>query len=202
MAAFKDRTGDTYGRLTVVRHAGRDHRNKHLWLCKCRCGNEKVVVGDNLSSGRSKSCGCLKAEFLSRSGNQYGLYKDREKALLRVQYSHLRRRNKKLGNDCMSFDDFAVMAKKPCNYCGLQVSKEIEDRLDERANGKRLSDHILKCNGIDRKDSSKGYTLENSVPCCKFCNCAKNTMTVQEFLEWVKRVYEYNYNGCSLCKHQ
>lgn len=149
---------------------------------------ENRHVGDNLSSGRSKSCGCLKAEFLSRSGNQYGLYKDREKALLRVQYSHLRRRNKKFGDDCMSFDYFAVMVKKPCHYCGLPFSKEIEDRLDERANGKRLSDRILKCNGIDRKDSSQEYTLENSVPCCKFCNCAKNIMTEHEFLEWVKRV--------------
>lgn len=194
MAAFKDRTGDIYGRLTVVEHAGRDHRKKHLWLCKCECGNEKVVVGDNLSSGRSKSCGCLKIEFLSRSGNQYGLFKDREKALLRVQYSHLKRRNRKLSADeCMSFDDFAVMAKKPCKYCGAEFSKEIEDRLDERANGKRLSEHVLKCNGIDRKDSSKGYTLKNSVPCCKTCNFAKHVMNEHDFLEWIKRVYEHNY---------
>ena len=194
MAAFKDRTGDIYGRLTVIRHAGKDRRKKHLWLCKCKCGNEKVVVGDNLSSGRSKSCGCLKAEFLSKSGNQYGLYKDREEALLRVQYSHLRRRNRKFGsNDCISFDDFSTMAKKPCKYCGLPFSKEIEDRLDERVDGKRLSDHVLRCNGIDRIYSSQGYTLENSVPCCKFCNFAKHTMTEYEFLKWVKRVYEYNY---------
>ena len=56
-----------------------------------------MVVADNLSSGKSNSCGCLKAEFLAKKGNQYGLYKDREMALLKVQYSHLKRRNKKMG---------------------------------------------------------------------------------------------------------
>lgn len=194
MPRFKDRTGDKYGRLTVISHSGKDHRNKHLWLCKCRCGNEKVVVGDNLSSGKSNSCGCLKAEFLARKGNQYGLYEDREKALLKVQYSHLKRRNKNKGfSDTISLEDFILLSKSPCKYCGLEYSKEIEDRLSESKKQKRLSDHVLKCNGIDRIDSSKGYTVENSVACCKYCNTAKHTMTESEFFAWIKRVYEFNF---------
>lgn len=85
MARFKDRTNDRYGRLTVTAHAGKDHRNKHLWLCKCECGKEKIVVSDNLSSGKSKSCGCLLTEFLLRRGNQYGLYEDKEKRIEAAQ---------------------------------------------------------------------------------------------------------------------
>lgn len=196
MAAFKDRVGDKYGRLTVISHAGKDHRDKHLWLCLCDCGNEKVVVSDNLSSGKSNSCGCLKAEFLARKGNQYGLYEDREKALLKVQYSHLKRRNVNKGfSETMSFDVFIRLAKSPCNYCGLEYSKEIEDRLSESKKQKRLSDYVLKCNGIDRINSSKGYTVENSIACCKYCNIAKNTMSVDEFLKWIGRVYEFNNLG-------
>lgn len=194
MARFKDRTGDKHGRLTVISHSGKDHRNKHLWLCLCECGNEKVVVGDNLSSGKSNSCGCLKTEFLARRGNQYGLYEDREVALLKVQYSHLKRRNKLKGfSDVISLDEFCTISKSPCKYCGLEYSKEIEDRVNESKKQKRLSDHVLKCNGIDRVDSSKGYTVENSVACCKYCNTAKNTMTESEFYAWIKRVYEFNF---------
>ena len=193
MGVFKDRTGDKHGRLTVISHAGKDHRNKHLWLCLCDCGNEKVIVSDNLSSGKSNSCGCLKAEFLARKGNQYGLYEDRENALLKVQYSHLKRRNVNKGFvETMSFDVFSRLLKSPCSYCGLEYSKEIEDRLSESKKQKRLSDYVLKCNGIDRIDSSKGYTVENSVACCKYCNTAKNTMSVDEFLKWIGRVYEFN----------
>lgn len=194
MPKFKDRTGDKYGRLTVVSHAGKDHRSKHLWLCLCDCGNNKIVVADNLSSGKSNSCGCLKAEVLARKGNQYGIYKDREKALLKVQYSHLKRRDSKKGfGDTMSFEVFSLLSKSPCKYCGLEQSKEIEDRLNESKKQKRLSDHILKCNGIDRIDSSKGYTKNNSVACCKYCNIAKNIMTESEFYNWIKRVYEFNF---------
>ena len=194
MPRFKDRTGEKHGRLTVISHSGKDHRGKHLWLCLCECGNEKVVVSDNLSSGKSNSCGCLRAEVLSRKGNQYGIYEDREEALLKVQYSHLRRRDKNKGfSDTMSFDVFSFLSKQPCRYCGLEYSKEIEDRLNESKKKKRLSDHVLKCNGIDRVDSSKGYTVENSVTCCKHCNTAKNTMTESDFFKWIKRVYEFNF---------
>jgi len=194
MPRFLDRTNMRYGRLLVIKHAGKDRRNKHLWLCQCDCGNRKVVVADNLSSGKSKSCGCLKKEFLARKGNQYGLYEDREVALLKVQYSHLKRRNKKMGfKDVIDFETFAILSKSSCKYCGLEYSKEIEDRLNESKKSKRLSDHILKCNGIDRIDSKKGYTKENSVPCCKYCNCAKNTMSKEAFYEWIRRIYEYNF---------
>lgn len=195
MPRFKDRAGDKHGRLTVISHAGKDRRNKHLWLCLCDCGNEKVVVSDNLSSGKSNSCGCLKAEVLARNGNQYGIYEDREMALLKVQYSHLRRRNQLKGfSDVLGFDDFCLLSKSPCKYCGAEHSKEIEDRLNESKKGKRLSEHILRCNGIDRVDSSSGYTKINSVPCCKLCNFAKHTMTEDDFYSWIKRVYEFNFN--------
>ena len=191
MAAFKNRTGEVYGRLTAISHAGKDHRNKHLWLCKCSCGKEKIVVSDNLSSGKSKSCGCLYAENLSRKGNQYGIYEDREKALLKVQYSHLSRRNKKMGYEgTIDFELFCTLSKSPCKYCGISHSKEIEDRLNESKKQKRLSDHILTCNGIDRVDSKKGYTNDNSVPCCKFCNFAKHTMSEKDFYVWIKKVYD------------
>ena len=194
MPRFLDRTNMRYGRLLVIKHAGKDKRNKHLWLCQCDCGNKKVVVGDNLSSGKSNSCGCLKAEFLAKKGNQWGLYEDREIALLKVQYSHLKRRNKNMGfGDVLDFETFTRLSKGSCKYCGLEYSKEIEDILNESKKSKRLSDHILKCNGIDRVDNKKGYIKDNCVSCCKYCNFAKHTMTEDEFYKWIKKVYEYNF---------
>ena len=194
MPKLKDRTDDRYGRLLVLSYVGKDHRNKHLWLCKCDCGNEKVVVSDNLSSGKSKSCGCLKTEWLRNSGNQYSLYGDREKAILKVQYSHLKRRSSKKSKDAivLTFDDFFNLSKQPCFYCGLEYSREIKDRHSESQSRKLLSNTVVKCNGIDRVDSSVAYTKENCVPCCKFCNTAKNTLTKDEFFNLVKRIAEHN----------
>ncbi len=194
MPKFLNREGKVYGRLTVISHAGKDIRGLHLWECECSCGNIKIVVGQNLSSNKSKSCGCLKNEFLKAKGNQYGLYEDRQDAMLRVQYSHLKRRhtkNKMIGY-VIIYETFSRLSKSKCRYCGLEYSKIIEDRLNESKNQKRLSDEILKINGIDRIDSDIGYTKDNSVPCCKYCNFAKHTMSEKDFYIWVKRVYEYN----------
>ena len=190
MAKFKDRTGERYGRLLVLEYSGKDHRGKHLWRCRCDCGNEKIVVGDNLSSGKSNSCGCLKKEFLSKKGNQFGLYSDRRLAIYKVQYSHLKRRHSKFSGEIFSFEEFVKKSESPCHYCGLEWSKEIQDRRNETIKDGLFSDVVVKCNGIDRKDSEVGYTSKNTVPCCKYCNTAKNTMTQEEFKRWIIRVYE------------
>ena len=57
-----DLTGQRFGRLTVIKECGRDKGRSVLWLCKCECGNEKVVDGRSLRGGRTTSCGCYKKE--------------------------------------------------------------------------------------------------------------------------------------------
>jgi hypothetical protein len=104
-----------------------------------------------------------------------------------VQYYQLKRRHAKIGcGDIIEFDTFVTLVKSPCKYCGVEYSKRIEDRPK-----KKLSDHILTCNGIDRLDPSIGYTKDNSVACCTCCNFAKHIMTETEFYRWVNRVYNY-----------
>jgi hypothetical protein len=38
--------------------------------------------------------------------------------------------------------------------------------------------------GLDRLDSNLGHTYSNVVACCKRCNWAKRTMSVDEFYAW------------------
>jgi hypothetical protein len=53
-----DLTGQWFGRLEVLERAG-SYRNTHAtWRCRCRCGVEIVVVGKNIRSGNTQSCGC------------------------------------------------------------------------------------------------------------------------------------------------
>jgi 5-methylcytosine-specific restriction endonuclease McrA len=60
-----------------------------------------------------------------------------------------------------------------CSYCGL----------------KPQFPHTR--NGIDRVDSSKGYTEDNCVSCCTFCNYSKLDYTIDEFKEWIIRIYTH-----------
>lgn len=61
-----DLTGQRFGRLVVVEEAGANKGGRILWRCKCDCGKISVVVGYNLRSGNTKSCGCYNKETLSK----------------------------------------------------------------------------------------------------------------------------------------
>jgi hypothetical protein len=41
---------------------------------------------------------------------------------------------------------------------------------------------------LDRVDNCKGYSLENAVPCCSWCNIAKNKHTQDYFIDMCKKV--------------
>lgn len=57
----KDMTGQRFGRLLVVSFA--ETKGRHaFWLCRCDCGNEKVVGRDSLCRGYCRSCDCLMRE--------------------------------------------------------------------------------------------------------------------------------------------
>ncbi len=66
-----DRTGEKYGRLTVVSRApNKSEKDTNArWNCKCDCGKEGVIAyGQDLSRGKFKSCGCLNAERIKTHG--------------------------------------------------------------------------------------------------------------------------------------
>lgn len=50
-AKFIDLTGKTFGKLTVIKKVPRPENLKSAgayWLCKCECGNEKIILGKSL----------------------------------------------------------------------------------------------------------------------------------------------------------
>jgi len=54
-----DITGQRFGKLVVIEKVC--GYPSYSWKCKCDCGNTKVVRRGNLTSGKSRSCGCLYA---------------------------------------------------------------------------------------------------------------------------------------------
>ena len=65
MKNFNDLIGHKFGKLTVIKNVGTNKRHNTLWLCKCECGNNKIVARDKLITGNTKSCGCLKKQHCS-----------------------------------------------------------------------------------------------------------------------------------------
>lgn len=73
----EDLTGQKFGRLTVVKRAENSKSNKTRWECICDCGNELITVGAQLKNGRTKSCGCLQKELLSKRVRTHGMTNER-----------------------------------------------------------------------------------------------------------------------------
>jgi len=58
MGKFIDLTDQKFGKWTVIKRLENDPRGQTKWYCKCDCGKEKIVLGNKLRHGESKSCGC------------------------------------------------------------------------------------------------------------------------------------------------
>lgn len=180
-----DLIGKRFGKLVVIEFLGTYRHHSH-WLSNCDCGKQTKTRTQNLLSGKTKSCGCgdkerkrkLALELKGRNTKnpadvaEHNIYLDYLKGAKRrgVEFK-------------LSPNDIGNIIYKPCFYCGVEPkNKHRVIRFD--------GDVFVVYNGIDRVDNSIGYTLENVVPCCRRCNSAKNNMTYEEFVSWVKNVYE------------
>jgi len=76
----------------------------------------------------------------------------------------------------LTLEEFRTLIFSNCYYC----NKEPQMKM---LRGKQLK------NGIDRKDSSKNYTTENSVSCCKVCNYSKMHKSEIEFINHINKIY-------------
>lgn len=188
-----DLIGKKFGRLTVKSLSKyKGNCGQYKWDCVCDCGKEHLVTGESLRSGKSKSCGCL----LHQCRYAINDNTDRIVALLKLQYSPLKKRQKKKfnTNNFISFEGFRALSFSNCFYCGIKPISKLEDVRYEpkyKKLGKiKVTDTVIYINGIDRIDSAKGYEFGNVLPCCKHCNTAKNSLTVDEFKDLIKRIYK------------
>jgi hypothetical protein len=171
----EDLIGQRFGRLLVVELVRiRNKRNvsERHWKCLCDCGKYTTVADRSLKHGQTKSCGCLQIETirlelgLASFNKLYKTYKyGAEKRNLIFELSR---------------EQFKEITQKNCYYCDKPPSSCVKNKYD---NG----DYIY--NGIDRLNSSNGYTVDNVVPCCWRCNTAKMDVPVDEFISWIKTVY-------------
>ena len=69
---FVDHTGSVFNRLTVLSRA--PNRGRRIaWNCQCSCGNAHVVLAENITDNTTKSCGCLRDEWIPPSRRTHGL---------------------------------------------------------------------------------------------------------------------------------
>jgi hypothetical protein len=172
-----DMIGRKCGKLTVIERCGLTKQNSVAWLCECECGTRIIADGIKLRNGKINNCGCIKHNvtrlpFGEAAYNSIvcGIKKGAKKRDLEWN---------------LTDEQVRSLITQSCYYCGKKPMQT--NGIGSRLNG------VFFYNGLDRVNNSLGYTIDNVVPCCKFCNRAKDVMTIDEFKTWIYNVYEHFY---------
>jgi len=170
---LKDLMGQQFGEWIVIGRGKRKSKSGSVyWLCKCNCGTVREILTSGLTRGISKSCGCLGADH----SKEYGYA---AKNVVYTQYKdNAKKRNLPFE---LSFEQFISMTQEKCYYCGIEPSNFQKNKFN---NGS------FTYNGIDRLDNTKGYTIENCVPCHKICNYMKRNLSCEDFSRQILRISE------------
>lgn len=85
----KNLEGNRFGRLIVVSRARNNKKGHPMWVCKCDCGQQTVVLGRSLRTGHTQSCGCIQKEVTSRRGIEWMKSPDGRRMLAKANISRM-----------------------------------------------------------------------------------------------------------------
>lgn len=213
-----DLTGKTFGQLTVIEPTKKRIQRKVVWKCKCTCGNICEVLGVNLTTGRTLSCGCSKykkvAEHYREKCPQKGdIINNTE--ILDFYYEP----------DNRNYNECWVVCK--CKYCGkifsvrataLKSNETKSCGCIKRSEGETIIAKLLKENNIlfETEKIFKDCYYSNERCKCRFdfyvnqeyiiefdgkqhfkeCKGRENTWFTEEILETIRQRDEYKNNWC------
>lgn len=176
--------GNIYGPYKVLAY---DHSEKvftnrtytyHYYKVECiHCGKQFLKILNTAQwkkYNRCSKCNSISNDFFVNS--MYSAYKESAK-------------NRKIEFN-LSGEDFQKLINLNCIYCGQEPEERNYKTYDKSGNEKEP--YTGKVNGIDRIDSSKGYEIDNCVPCCKKCNIMKGTLSYRDFKQQISKIYNYS----------
>lgn len=169
--------GKKFGRLTVIAEIGKDKHGRLIYECICDCGKIKNTLGMSLKDHTVRSCGCYNREASSKR-NALPFGEASFNSFFSVYRYGAKRRKIEFE---LTKEKFRELTQMHCFYCGDTTEKKY---ISHKAEHKKTNGHYTYISGIDRLDNTKGYTIENCVPCCFRCNRGKTTQTIQELIIW------------------
>lgn len=178
MGKLIDLTGKKFGSLTVIERV-QNKNNRVYWLCRCDCGNEKIIASDSLRQGLTLSCGCLHKKIVAKTCKNNFLKHGLAKTRINNIYHNMKRRcldktNKNYGKRgiqvCEEWSKFENFYNWAINN-GYQDDLTI-DRIDNNGNYEPSN-----CRWVNYKKQANN-TRKN-------CNITYNNKT-HTLIEWAE----------------
>ena len=142
-------------------------KNRIYFYCTCtKCGRKIKVRSDGFTGKPRVGCkhcmGKWRKEHFEKIESEKLIPKQ-----IRIKYSHFKCNaiNRDINFD-LTYEQVCKLCSQPCIYCGKKESL-----------------------GIDRIDNSKGYTVDNCVPCCGCCNKMKMDLEPNYFISQIEKIY-------------
>lgn len=136
--------GEVFEKLTVISLYNEPRQLKRgktrQWVCLCACGNTCVVAGNNLKSGNTKSCGCLKYLGYNRKPGKFRnkVYSAWKNAKFRCYDDSYDSTAKYKGRGIIMSDEFLDDFETFYNYIGDPPSEEYTlERINVNGNYER-----------------------------------------------------------------
>jgi hypothetical protein len=139
-----DISGQKFNFLTAVKFEY-SKSNRHFWLFKCDCGNEKTIGKTYVLTGHTKSCGCWKLQNNRTIGITHNKSNTREfKIWLGIK-------KRCLNKNCYAYESYGGRGIKVCDRWVNSFENFLED----------IGNCPTNKHSIDRIDNNGNYEPSN-----------------------------------------
>ena len=182
---FNDLTGKEINGNLLLRLTGKNHHKCWIYEVKCNCGKIFSAEGNDISSGKIKSCGCRWNSDTLKNAKY-------EESIMNSLYSQLSTRSGKRGHSfSLTKDEHHKLIQQNCYYCGISPNQM-----------KRMNKGRMLLHGIDRVNNDEGYHFFNCVTACRTCNQAKHMLKLEVFAEWIQRISNHKTEKKGIWKNE
>ena len=142
--------GKKFGRLTVIERLPNSKTDRTMWRCLCDCGRIVDIVGSNLRSGNTSSCGCLHKEKLAEKNKKTKTKHGETRSRLHIIWSDMKARCYYPGDRC-----YSLYGGRGITVCEEWRTDFVAFRDWARSHG--YADDLT----LDRIDNDCGYSPDN-----------------------------------------